>query len=796
MTRPPVPLVDRTTLHRRTRTLVVSVLAVVLMTQTLSAAPAWAAPRTVSGTVSFGITGTHPEAVTAKVTWELQTGATWTPGPVEGVPTDAQGRYSIDLEPGLYRLKFTPSSGDYQAMYWKATTVRDQASTLYVTQEPVATYPVTGIDTTLPRTGSISGRVFLGSGARLAAEGQVKVTAAFCSEGGCSTRGESSTLTDAQGSYAFTGLVNGTYTVSFAYVPGVEFLPPSPVVVTVSNWQQQFAARDVTMAPTGSISGVVRLGPAGTLAGADEVIVTAMKWGAENGVSTRTGADGRYQLSGLPLGVYDLFFDYAGSAGFADQVWPQHPARASNLTNFSVMESPLTRDITLPKATSLSGTVRNATGAPIAGVTVLANVSVYDSTGNHTTSTLGTVVTGADGAYAFPDLPPASYDVQASVGQGYVQTSIRQSLGAGEVRSGADVTMYRFTRLFGWIQCDGCDDYAITSRLGVRLERNVGTRSEPVWVDAAYRDTYGNSYDFRNSDVNLVPGIYRAKVVGNTGLRMRANVSPAITIEDGANVELDLVADILKFDRDFSGDEKPDVLVRTSTGAMLMYTGDGASGWKGASTIGSGWTAMNHVFAAGDFSGDGHEDVMARDNAGRLHLYRGDGNGGWLGWSVVGTGWGHMTAIFSPGDFSGDGNADVMARDGAGDLWLYPGDGKGGWGAVSKVGSGWNMFDTVFAAGDFGYGEANVMARTPSGDLWLYPASGGGGWSTPSRVGTGWNIFDAVFGSGDFDGDGLDDVMGRDRSGRLWLYPAKRSGSVWGTPSIVGTGWGHLAFVS
>ncbi len=56
-------------------------------------------------------------------------------------------------------------------------------------------------------------------------------------------------------------------------------------------------------------------------------------------------------------------------------------------------------------------------------------------------------------------------------------------------------------------------------------------------------------------------------------------------------------------------------------------------------------------------------------------------------------------------------------------------------------------------------------------------------------------MFDAVFGSGDFDGDGFDDVMGRDRSGRLWLYPG-RGGYEWGSPAVVGTGWGHLGFVS
>lgn len=253
---------------------------------------------------------------------------------------------------------------------------------------------------------------------------------------------------------------------------------------------------------------------------------------------------------------------------------------------------------------------------------------------------------------------------------------------------------------------------------------------------------------------------------------------------------------LMRFDRDFSGDDTPDVLVRTSTGSLLMYTGDGASGWKGASTIGSGWTAMNHVFAAGDFSGDGHEDVMARDGAGRLLLYRGDGNGGWLGWGVVGTGWGQMTAIFSPGDFSGDGNTDVLARDGAGDLWLYSGNGEGGWGAVSKVGSGWNKFDRIFAVGGFGgHAGTNVMARTAAGDLFVYPASGTGGWASPARVGTGWGLFDAVFGAGDFNGDGNDDVMGRDASGRLWLYPGAGDDR-WGTPGVVGTGWGHLEFVS
>ena len=114
---------------------------------------------------------------------------------------------------------------------------------------------------------------------------------------------------------------------------------------------------------------------------------------------------------------------------------------------------------------------------------------------------------------------------------------------------------------------------------------------------------------------------------------------------------------------------------------------------------------------------------------------------------------------------------------------------------MSKVGSGWNIFDTVFAVGDFGgYGEANVMGRMPNGDLWVYQASGWGDWIGQYRAGTGWNMFDAVFGAGDFDGDGWDDIMGRDRSGNLHLYPGE--GGLFKLPSVVGTGWGHLSFVS
>jgi hypothetical protein len=391
---------------------------------------------------------------------------------------------------------------------------------------------------------------------------------------------------------------------------------------------------------------------------------------------------------------------------------------------------------------------------------------------------------------------PASAAPQPA--SGAVSTTV--PLESGETPEGAEAAVVTGS-ISGSITCDLCDEPGIAESLLVEFERNVGTQSEPawsyagsVWAEATAEADGAVAYTF-DGDSGMVPGTYRATVSGGWGWRVRTNLSPEVTVAEGADVTLDLVVEFLEFERDFSGDDLPDVLARNSAGALLMYSGDGAAGWSGVATIGSGWSGMNHVFAAGDFSGDGHEDVMARDGAGRLHLYRGDGNGGWLGWGVVGTGWSHMTAIFSPGDFSGDDNADVLARDGAGDLWLYTGDGQGGWGTVWKVGSGWNIYDQIFAVGDFGgYGETNVMGRNSAGELFVYRASGWGSWAGQYRAGTGWGIMDAIFGAGDFNGDGWDDVMGRDRSGRLVLYPGE--GGLFKLPSVVGTGWGPLKFVS
>jgi hypothetical protein len=568
-------------------------------------------------------------------------------------------------------------------------------------------------------------------------------------------------------------------------------------IVLVFVVSSQSIAVPAASAATQSISGTVSLGSTTTPAAAGEVVVTARHhWVSQVARTTdytaHTDASGRYVFPELPRGNFELGFEYVGSGGFASQWWPSNPIPVPGVTWFQLNDQPLIRDIVLPVGASIAGTVRDSAGQPIDGAEVIARV-----TDRYGPTVVDSTRTGADGAYILGGLPPAQYSLESRA-DGYAAAILGTGLDltSGEWQAGVDLTLYRPTSLSGRIACAECEE-GVASLLTVHLEREGDTPSAPAWVevattrarptDAADRPSY--RFD------GLAPGSYRIRITGSWGWTPLPNSSQSVRVEDGDQATVDTTIELLHFDRDFSGDDAPDVLVRAPNGAMLMYAGDGASGWSGVSTIGSGWGVMNHVFAAGDFSGDGPTDVLARDAAGRLYLYRGDGQGGWLERSVIGTGWGHMTALFSPGDFSGDGRVDVLARDGAGNLWLYPGDGAGGFGTVSRVGTGWNVFDQLFAVGDFGgHGAANVMGRNGAGDLWVYPASGFGGWMEPSRVGTGWGIFNAIFGAGDFTGDGNDDVIGRDAAGRLVLYPGAGF-SGWLPSSIVGTGWGHLSFV-
>ncbi|TPW70691.1 FG-GAP-like repeat-containing protein [Schumannella sp. 10F1B-5-1] len=157
--------------------------------------------------------------------------------------------------------------------------------------------------------------------------------------------------------------------------------------------------------------------------------------------------------------------------------------------------------------------------------------------------------------------------------------------------------------------------------------------------------------------------------------------------------------------------------------------------------IGSGWSGFAWVGSPGDFDGDGKADVLAIDSLGRMLLYSGDGAGGWRAAREIGAGWGaYARGTFTAGDLDGDGAVDVAVIDARGQLLLYPGDGRGGWKPRSTIGAGWGSFSAVFGAGDIdGDGHADVLAWGADGRLILYPKLSGSAWKAPRVIGQGWS---------------------------------------------------------
>jgi hypothetical protein len=163
-------------------------------------------------------------------------------------------------------------------------------------------------------------------------------------------------------------------------------------------------------------------------------------------------------------------------------------------------------------------------------------------------------------------------------------------------------------------------------------------------------------------------------------------------------------ADIMVTNNWINGVNRPNLMGRTSTGDLYLYTSNGAGGWDNAGVgikIGSGWNMFNTVLTPGDWLGDGRQALIGRTPAGDLRLYQSDGNGGWVnGVGVqIGNGWGMFNIFMSPGDFNGDNLVDMVGATPAGKLRLYMTDGKGNWlnGLGQEIGtSGWNGFNAIF----------------------------------------------------------------------------------------------------
>ncbi|MFE2049414.1 trypsin-like serine protease [Streptomyces sp. NPDC059459] len=96
---------------------------------------------------------------------------------------------------------------------------------------------------------------------------------------------------------------------------------------------------------------------------------------------------------------------------------------------------------------------------------------------------------------------------------------------------------------------------------------------------------------------------------------------------------------------DYNRDGGADLLARDGSGVLWLYPGTGkASPALGTRVrVGGGWSAYNALATAGDITGDGRPDLLARDTSGVLWLYKGTGGTGAATFKArvkVGGGWG------------------------------------------------------------------------------------------------------------------------------------------------------------
>ncbi|HEY5803053.1 MAG TPA: FG-GAP-like repeat-containing protein [Lysobacter sp.] len=231
---------------------------------------------------------------------------------------------------------------------------------------------------------------------------------------------------------------------------------------------------------------------------------------------------------------------------------------------------------------------------------------------------------------------------------------------------------------------------------------------------------------------------------------------------------------------DFQGDGKLD-LVWTNGGAMQLWEGDGAGGFRGVQmpSYPTGW----RVVASGDLNGDGNADLVWRDDSNTsvgLWVMKGAqvidsaGYGSNPSWWVTGS-----------GDLNGDGRLDLIWTDGANmQLWQAVPRGLGFLGKpMPAFPAGWELAAVGDTGGD---GKSDLLWRySTTGDFAVWGMDGGVRlWGAGYAPGPSWRIAQ----TGDFSGDGRTDIVWTNGS-VMQLWQSTGTGFVGVAMPGYPTGW-------
>ena len=222
------------------------------------------------------------------------------------------------------------------------------------------------------------------------------------------SNGSVSATTSSTGAYTLSGLANGSYTLTPA-LSGYSFSPISrTVAVNGANVTGQ-SFTGTAVSTTFSVSGTVTNASGAAMSGVS----------VSNGSATvTTNSSGQYTFSNVSNGSYTLSPSLSG--------YTFSPASRSVVVNGANVSAQNFTGTAVPTTFSVSGTVRNASGVALSGVSV--------SNGSTTVTTTST------GLYTFSNVSNGSYTLSPSL-NGYTFSPSTRSV----MVSGANITGQDFT---------------------------------------------------------------------------------------------------------------------------------------------------------------------------------------------------------------------------------------------------------------------------------------------------------------------------------------------------------------
>jgi uncharacterized surface anchored protein len=320
---------------------------------------------------------------------------------------------------------------------------------------PAPSAPRNAIPADDPEDASILGTVTAAGGAALAGVQVYVVTS-----GGSFVAEDE---TGADGGYSIPELAAGAYTVEF-YADREDYEPQwwdgkdseaEADEIELSEGQSAVHI-DATLQPDATISGKVTAAGGGPLAGA-----SVYARSTEGGPSriAETDADGTYTITGLNAGGYTIQFSDQSGPSYETQWYHGKPSEGeAEVVTLGHGEARSHIDAALVPDATVSGTVKAAGGAPLAGIGVYAE----GTEGNGS----GYASSGADGTYTITGLPTGHYTVEFYAGGTRYETqwyddepteaaADQIALAASENATGIDATLQPDATISGKVTATG-----------------------------------------------------------------------------------------------------------------------------------------------------------------------------------------------------------------------------------------------------------------------------------------------------------------------------------------------------